>query len=425
MLDAGEARYWDEVTVDGQQWHHSRGPRGSRGGGGADPAVAAALGQLDQLLLKLPKDARRLPPADRRLLLQAKVGDQEIDRVYDRGNMPDAVWEVLRLGHCGIASVVPEFKIQSEINVRGFASGGFFCLSPDGKELLYTGANLPLQFWDPVSHEFLREIRGLGAQSISFNPDKTKAVIGHYGPCEVVDLKTWQFTQRKGYIPSSCFTRDGRHVVVEVKDRPLQIYDVDSWQRVDQLPEIPDKARMFVPARGVARAVVQLMDGTLSLWDVDQHHEVMKWQEQAQLLQTAFSPDESMVAVATYSTGPDAFWDRFKIAVYRTEDGKLLHVLRPREIGGPGLDGFTSLMWLPDGKYLVVAMGGTHVFDMKTGRHRGELTGSGRPIGMVLVPGTGQFAVGTDGGKIQFWDFPEILKKMREFENSLPPLPQP
>ena len=72
MLDAGEARYWDEVTVDGQQWHHSRGPRGSRGGGGADPAVAAVLGQLDQLLLKLPKDARRLP--------QQQIGDGRVDQ---------------------------------------------------------------------------------------------------------------------------------------------------------------------------------------------------------------------------------------------------------------------------------------------------------------------------------------------------------
>jgi len=52
---------------------------------------------------------------------------------------------------------VPEFKPQSEISARAFEHGGCLCLSPDGKQILFSCTNGPLQFWEPATHEILRE----------------------------------------------------------------------------------------------------------------------------------------------------------------------------------------------------------------------------------------------------------------------------
>jgi hypothetical protein len=85
------------------------------------------------------------------------------------------------------------------------------------------------------------------------------------------------------------------------------------------------------------------------------------------------------------------------------------------------------LMWLPDGQFVLAGTKshsfftsrGISVFCVRSGRHRGEFTGSPTNLsGFALLPDGSQLVVGS-GGVVRYWDFQGALKQIRDFEASL------
>lgn len=155
---SNEATFYREVTVAGDiRGETLHGLMGNTEVGGGSPLPESRLSRLDTLQSTLPDDGERLPPASRRVLIQSAQGGRTTLRVYDRGNLPASVLELVRLARCQFEVYVPEFKAQGEIDSHQYSGGGFLRLSPDGKQLLFAG-NHRLQFWQATTHEPLREV---------------------------------------------------------------------------------------------------------------------------------------------------------------------------------------------------------------------------------------------------------------------------
>ena len=430
-----------ELSTNGYVQYFSHSDSGSKGGGGGSPLPAAELKRLDELLANLPDDGLRLPPAGRRMILQALVSDQAVARVYDRANAPKVVWEILRVSRCLIPSWVPEFPPQSEIDACSHEHGGFLCLSPDGQQILFASANGPLQCWEPTTHELLAEIRQQGIiwDGIFFSPDGLLAAIEGSGDCTVVNAKTWQTIKKfkeplidrvKHGLAFPQFTPDGRHLLLQCSKPSLEIFDTTTWQRVERLPEVPEDALQYMPAPKSQRALVRLKVGAVMLWDVAKRRKVATLDENAYLSQISFAPDESLVAVATAQESVYAsYWGGPRIRILEAGNGTLVHELKPFEQAVR--DRVEGLAWSPDGQYLLAVTNPSgfgssrsiSVFNVKTGHHRGDFTGCPTDvIGMALLPDGSQIVAGCHDGKIRFWDFEKALKEIKAFEASLPPL---
>lgn len=423
-LGSGARTYGTEVSASGNVSAFSHTMLGSKGSSGGPPLPATVMRRIDELIDALPDDGERLPPAGRKLLLQAGTGQQRKKRLYDRGNAPEEVWELMRLSRCGIPSYVPEFKPQSKIDARGFEHDGFLALSPDGRQLIFTGMNAPLQFWEPITHELLAEIQGLGSRGIAFSPDGLLAAIVGTS-CDVIDVKTLKTIRKLARATSSQFTPDGCYLLLGDYQRPLQMYDVRTWQRVMNVPGVPDESVKYMPAPKGKLAVVQSRNRSVSLWNVAEHREIARLAETVDIYQVAFSPDSSLVAVAL-RIGVLGERGMTSIGVWRTSDGKQVHELRPFEqIADEGVEG---LLWSPDGQYIfagtkpnrMIASHGINVFSARTGRHRGNFSGCATMCdGIALLPDTGELVAGSHDGMIYFWNYGDAMKDVRDFEDSL------
>lgn len=422
------------VYADGTVWSYSRSAFDTKGGGGK------ALGpddlkRLDSLLAQLPDDGARLPPAERRILLQARVGDHIVTRVYDRANFPDVVWEILCLGRCGISEWIQSFKSQSEINAREYKAHGFLRVSPDGKKILFASDNGPLQLWDAATRQLLASVPMPGDfwNSAGFSPDGSLLVVGG-GSFVCLDTKTWKITNHfhedrphGGFytLTAPRFTADGRYLFLDCNRPSLKILDLKSWQAVDRLPEMPEDAVQCVPAPGGQRALVRRKSGALVLWDTTRHRQIATLDEDAFVSDAAFSPDGSMVAVATApEVGFLAYGDVFRVRIWKTSSGQLVRELRT---GGPNpVDNVGALAWSPDGQYVLAAVrflssaSDIGIFDVETGHQRGELTGCMGPvIGMAILPDNHQLVAGCGDGRIRFWNVENATKEIKAFTASL------
>jgi hypothetical protein len=412
-----------EIAADGHERSFSVNSMGMKGGGGSI-LPEDKLRRVEELAATLPEDGAKLPPAGRRVLIEAGA----LKRVYDRANLPDVVLELMHLINAGIPSYVLEFPPQSQIETPGRYIERCLALSPDGRQLLFTGANGPMQLWEPVVHELLREIPNIGGQGISFSPDGSQAVISGPQETKVLDTRTWRQTEVVAFSQFSCFLPDGRHAVLETRNQPLHVYDAVGWQPVDHFAETPERAVRFRPAPKGARALVETGVRTVSLWDTAAHREIAPLAAEAEVLQAAFSPDGTRVAVCMRSRTRNAL-TLLEIGIWRASDGLKVSDLRPYEIGASSNDGTGGLLWSPDGKYVLVAattpefpgLRGISVFSAATGRHRGEFAGNYRINGLAVFPDGRKLVAGEPDGNIRFWDFAGALEKIAAFEKSLTP----
>ncbi len=420
------------ITADGNVSSFSHDSWSIKGGGGGPPLPNETLTRLDELLAKLPDDGKRLPPPDRKLLVEADLNGARTVRVYDRANAPATVWEILRLSKCSIGSLVLDFKAaDSVIDARGNESGGVLRLAPGGKQLIFTGYHQPLQFWDFITHELLREVRcprGSSATAIDFSPDGTKVVVINDYELLVVDPKTWAFRKTQLRSSSMRFTPDGLHLLLSSPNRDLRVVDASTWELTDPLPEIPPDAVQYLPALGNKHAVAQLKSGAVVLWDVAGRRIIATLRDSGRLLDAVFSPDESRVVVQTDVPPKARSEANFKI--WNTATGELVHELQPFERSGR--ERSVGLLWTPDGQYVLagvtVYLNSSHavcVFNAATGKHLAMFSGFFSINGVVLPRDSSQLAIGCEDGKIRLWDFKTAMKSVREFEASLPPLATP
>jgi len=437
LIGSGISSYGAEVSTDGFTYHFSHSDFGGKGSFGGLPMPVVDWQRFSKLLTKLPGDHSHLPPADRRMLLCANVDGRRITRVYDRANAPDVVWEILRLGRCGIGSWVPQFLPSSKIDVSGFDFGGFLSVSADGKRILFTGANGPLRFWDVTTHEFLEEVRapGVNLNSAAFSPNGAIAVVGG-DKCIFFDTKTWKalhkFEERGTNgdcftLTTPQFTADGRYVTFECSKPSMEIFDTQSWQCANARAEVPAEAIQFVHSPKNWRAIARLKSGEVVLWDTAKHRQICVLGTNVFLERVAFSPDESLVAIATAkSSGYLNYWGEPAIHIWKAGSGKLVHDLRPFERAM--YDNVKGLAWSPDGEYVLAmtkpddfySSRSISVFNVRSGRHRGDFVGCPTEVnGMALLAGGDQLAAGCCDGKIRFWDLKTGLNAIRRLETSV------
>jgi WD40 repeat protein len=439
---SGVATHGSEISSEGKIAYFSTSDFGSKGGSGPNLGILE-VARLDVLLAKLPSDGSQLPPSGRRMILQANVSGHWVTRVYDRANAADVVWEILQLCHCGIGSWLPSFKPESEIDARGDESGGFLCLTPDGRTILFARDNGPVQLWDATTHEFLREIPTPGDawNSIRFSPDGSFAVIGG-SECVVLDSRTWKVVKtlkarrsNGGFYTLTFpqFTPDGHHLLLQNNKPSLEIYDTRTWQSIERLPEVLADALQYFASPNGKRALIRLNSGQVVLWDIThRQRQLAVLDTNVDLTQVSFSPDNSLVAAATAQSTGDrylGYWGPPKLRIWKTANGKPVHELHPYELGT--YEGTEGLLWTPDGHYVLaatkpngfVSARGLNVFNVKTGRHRGDFSGCPTTmVGMALLPGGNQVIAGCEDGRIRFWNVADALKQIKAFEASLPPL---
>ncbi|MGO9114243.1 MAG: WD40 repeat domain-containing protein [Thermoguttaceae bacterium] len=453
------------VAADGGVYYVVWGPFGTQGGG---PTTIPAddQKQLDKLLSKLPDDGARLPPPGRRVVLQVPERGHCRARVYDRANAPDEVLEILRLSRSGVPSWVPEFKSESEVQVDVNNSYRMLALSPDAGAIMIAvppnGVAImdrSFRFWDPATHKELKELPlsyGRNPQGIKFSPDGSLAEItgkGWGSHCCVIDTKARKIVrefQEDTVGPYICtlgfpqFTADGRFLVFLCSQpdsnghRTIlpQVYDTKSWEKRDKLPGYPENTLTCIETAKGKKAIVLLKGGVVALWDSERHREYAKLDENVQIRQVAFSPDESMVAMATLHEREGQDWPTwtswgFRIRIWKMATGELVHELRPFEQNT--CETVVGLQWTADGQYILAATKSSgseydlDIWNAKSGRHRGNLIEYfPETWGIVVVPDGSHVVAGgnvSGGGSynrvIRSWDLHAALKQIRAFEDSL------
>jgi len=430
--------YGCQIFADGRISYFHRSSMGVSGGG--YPTVPEGeLERMDELLTNLPDDGARLPPAGRRLVVQAPDGDRWRARVYDRADAPTEILEILRLSRSGIRSWVPQFQPASEWAANYSHSDVALCISPDGKQIIESSGQGPLRFWDPEKREVVKEISTphyTSVSGLSLSPDGAFAAIQRWGDVQLLETKTWRRVQdfsepiigrRRNLLSHPEFTTDGRFLLLRSSEPALLVYDTKTWKRRQKLPDdMPRDAVDYVPAPTTKRAVYLSKNNVLTLWDADQRREIAKLDDNVRLDHCAFSPDESLVAVATAQKVSGGYWRPYRIRIWRTEDGTLTHELRPfeRDI----YEAAEGLFWWPDGVYLLAATKadnfftsrGVDVWNVKSGRHRGEFIGCPTNLTGLGLFGDGRRLVsGCADGRIRIWDAESAIKQTAEFERSL------
>jgi WD40 repeat protein len=387
-----------------------------------------------------------LPPANRRLLVQAFVNRRSVSKIYDRANLPDDVLEILRLTGGGIRPFVIEFAPQRQISTGRSMGRGTFAISPDAARIVTADLNGPYKMWDSRTLEQVGALSDQhhGCDQICFSPDGSIAVaFGLMASFDVFDAKGWQFIRtiqqpeiegRSSQAVNPRFTADGKHLTVGSPDLSLRTFDVRTWtQRAAPPPSTAGGVAEFDPIPATSRALALSTHGDLWLWDSDLGWPIATLDRGVRIGFLSVSPDRSEFAVATarldISRNMKRGWTGWRIRVWNTATGRIVHELRPHE---QNIDGdVTGLAWSPDGQYVLAgtmlysnsSYYGIAIWNATTGRHQGEFKGvDGRMNGFAILPNEKQIVSGSNGpasGVLEAWGLAAALKDIREFDRSL------
>ncbi len=430
--------YGCQIFADGRIHYFHRNSTGVSGSG--YPTIPEGeLERLDQLLAKLPDDGARLPPAGRRLVVQAPDGNRWRARVYDRADAHAEILEVLRLSRSGIRSWLPQFQPVSEWAAHESYGDVALCISPDGSQIISSSRQGPLRFWDPETREVVKEVsipQYISVAGLSLSPDGSLAALQGWYDVHLLKTGTWRrfrdfaepmIGRKQNLVSHPQFTPDGRFLFLQSSQPALLIYDTKTWRRRQALPDnMPRDAIAYAPAPTTKRAVYLSKSEVLTLWDAERRRDVARMDENVRLHRAAFSPDESLVAVATAHKVSGDYWGRYRIRIWRVVDGALAHELRPFE--RDNCYAVDSLLWWPDGRYLLAATQsdislparGVDVWSVKSGRHRGEFIGCSTTLtGLGLFADGRRLVSGCADGRIRIWDAESAIKQIAEFERSL------
>ena len=427
--------YGSQISIDGRIGSFYISSMGHKGGG--FPKLAAAdFAHFNQLLKKVPDDGGVLPPPNRRLVFQISDGKQFRVRVYDRADAPEAVWEILRL-FSGIRSFVPQFAPTAKWTAHGNKDGAL-AVSHDGKQIISAAWYEPLKFWNPQTQHSIKQLdagKEFGVQRIVISPNGSLIALEEGSDVHLVEIATGKILRKfigptVGPVTYSLthpqFTRDGKFLLLQIGDQLLRIYEVATGKRLDSLPELPANAVAFSPSPDGRFALYETKQKTVLLWDKAKKSDLMRLDEKARINQVAFSPDGSLIAVATSHPGPGGYWSIQKLRVWNIQTGALLHELKPFEQST--CEAIEGVLWSRDGNYVLAATKsnsfftsrGISVWNVASGRHRGEFTGPITDVNGLALLNDGKLVAGCNDGVIRIWDFPAALQKITEFERSLP-----
>ncbi len=415
------------------------------------PLPASDLKRLNEALAHLPDDGGQLPPVERRLVVQVPQEDYILARVYDRARLPESIAELVRASGVLEPAWVKIFQQTGEwaSDKRGTYTQGTFAASPDGRILVSVDVKEDLKVWDGQTHELIKAVpcpTPNVVQEIRFSPDGSLAVLmGEWGAVTVVDTTTWQSVYRivlpahGATVPelfSPQFTPDGRYLLLryrEIENRvpansitvlPLQIYDSKTWARVKTVPEVPLKALGYGASLGSTRSVYLSEGKSLRLWDTHLQRDIASLDENVELLQIAFSPDRSLVAVTTRQMD-GVSGARTRLRVWDTANGQLKRELTPYE----QWDCFSikDIVWSTDNRYIFATnlsalfhpSWAVQVWDLSTGRHQAELTARTQtPMSLAMQP-DGQLLAYCDEGVFRVWNTKILIAQIESFIKSL------
>ena len=414
---------------------------GSKGGGGTSPVMPASdLTRLDELIARLlkkypPPPAADLPPFDRRLVIQVPERTGFSFAVFNLAEAPDLVLEIIRITRSGIRTWVPTFAPTATVTAHRYGTG-VFGLLPGGRLIVSAASSGPFTFWNVESRQLVKEIPApFGKTRLSFNPDRSVALIEDMLGVHLVDTKTWQRLRTLSepvegqYHPSLSspeFTADGNFLLLRRSKGTLRIFETTTWNRRLSLPGIPEGAHAYVPDRKGRRGIYMPNDATIALWDGAAQREYATLDDDAKLNLVAFSHDDSLVAAATQKSSSGNYGIVGRIRIWKTSTGELVHELRPFEQGfGESVEG---LLWSSDGNQVLAAARhhrfytsrSIGVWSVRSGRHVGDFQGLPTTVsGFAVVPDESQLVAGCWDGKIRFWNFAAGMKEIRAYEGSL------
>ena len=436
FLEYGTFSSGAEVSTEGKVEYFSDGPTGSKVGC-CSQIEKNELERVNQLLANLPDDHSRLPPNERRLVLQIAAADKYDVRVYDLANAPDAVLELLRLTKSRIRSRVLRFNPETQWRASEYSVDAGLAVTSDGQQIISWRVNEPVKIWDSDSHTLIREAgKPLNASfnGLILSPDDSTAVIERWGEIGLVDTRTWQnsmvieepfIDDKRHGLSNPQFIKNGKFLLVESSEPALHIYETKTRKRLKWLPEIPRGAISYYPAPSGSCAIYQPPDGQIILRDTRSQQNIAVL-DKSKIKYVAFSPDESLVAVVTFHSGTGNKEARYRIRIWEAESGNFVKELLPFE--QDICESVEGLMWSPDGRYIlggnqaypVNTSRGISIWNVETGRHRGELSGCPTKLtGLGFLRGKSKVVAGCGDGVIRIWDLADALTKIDKFEELL------
>ena len=426
-----------EISTEGQIYGFSDGPLGSKGGG-PSPMAAEKLQRLDELLAHLPGDGGRLPPPNRRVVVQTPEDSGFRVHVYDRANLPDELLEIIRVTDVRIAPWMPEISPAREWQTYRHEQDSALALSPDGTMLVSGSMNQSLKIWNPSTLELIKEIEiphGGPSTSLTFSPDGAFMLLEGWGNLRAFETRTWKVVRefeepvtgnRIHPLGFPHFTPDGRHLLLRCMLPALRIFETGTWAALDSLPGLPPDAMAYAPAPKAARAVYLTKKGALHLWDSAAARDLAVLDASVRIQRVAFSPDETHVVTVTIHNEDAGYWNHARIRIWDAATGRFERELRDHE--QDDCESVAALCWTPDGRYVLAAPRahlfgfgtGIGVWSAESGRQHGNLTTrNGALADAVLLPDPPRAIALSREGLLHVWDLTAAIQQIGDFESSL------
>jgi len=372
--------------------------------------------KLDKILSSLPPEQKHTPKS-RRVLVSVPEGNGWNTRIYDRANMPEDILELSRITKRSVPSIVLNINPETEIKVYHRDSGGL-ALSPDEKMLVSGSRKHDLIVWNPVTRVKIfstNVISKFALEGLLFSPNgKYLVAIGRY-KLIILDIIKWkqvaQFKTYRSRIAGTVkFTSDGKYLVAS-NPKGIITFRVSDWQIVN-LPDLPKDTTTFFPSDDGKRMVIGRANRLTELWNSETHTSYASISTNNPPLFAVFSPDNRKIAISSYYKKGSYL---IRIQIYDAQTGQLIHNLSPNEMRH--IESLDSLLWSSDSQYVLGAASLINVWNVNTGRHRGNFVGcSGRITGVTLTSDNKTLIAGCKDGKIRFWNFAQGIKKIKAFK---------
>jgi hypothetical protein len=418
------------VSTTGEVYGFANGGGEDRGGGGGKMA-ADAFAQLESLIDNLPDDGHRVPPPERRVLVVVDKSGSAIVRLYDSGNLPDPVIEMIRLTGARIKIVTPAFQPDKVLLPEEVSSP-----SPATPQRGYNALTVSGDGSIGILHDFTTKT--LTVYEGSEWPDHGMPVGGRI--IHVID-EFWQPPVYGGYWVNTQFSPDNRYLLVSWGNRiGALLYDTSTWRPITDPQVFPQNLKEYLHTSDWKLGIAVTGAGETLVWDQQAHRVLSKLPglgelepapiitdrqgnrtytaPNAEIQFASFSPDRTHVAI--YG-GPNST-AKLHLSLWQVESGQKLRDFWPvASILSPS----GEPQWWNNGQWLLaIGQGGKAVWDASTGRFLGSLNLSGcdaRASLVILGERLQQrcFAGNGQDGKVLEWSVAAVREQLQAFANQI------